>query len=41
MIYDEFSLTFKKIEKYLEGPKNIKYSVKISNTHLTILMNLI
>ena len=36
MAYEELSLTFNKIEKYLEAPKSIKHLVKASNTNLTV-----
>ena len=36
MAYEEFSLTFDNVEKYLEAPRSIKHLVKASNTNLTV-----
>lgn len=36
MAYEEFSLTFDNIEKYVEAPRSIKHLVKASNTNLTV-----
>lgn len=36
MAYEELSLTFNKIEKYLEAPERIKHLIKANNTNLTV-----
>lgn len=36
MAYEELSLTFNKVGKYLEAPESIKHLVKASNTNLTV-----
>lgn len=36
MVYEELSLTFNKIQKYVEAPKSIKHLVKVNNKRLTV-----